>query len=141
MVSLMIIHQHIISQSPGKGCGDSFSSFSNSPINSNEILRQQGQDPLFPMHGRERGVSLCSSLQRVQRYLQDPRFWAVLVAQHQQHRGVRAPCDPLHTAGDLTDTFNPEAGVPHRFNDILIIHLNINCRSFSSVSFHRQALG
>lgn len=55
MVSLMAIHHHVISQGPGKGCGALFSTVFNIPINSREILRQQGQDPRSPIHGREHG--------------------------------------------------------------------------------------
>lgn len=48
MVSLMAIHQHVISQGPGKGCGALFSTLFNIPIKSHEILCQQGQDPRSP---------------------------------------------------------------------------------------------
>lgn len=90
MVSLMAIHHHVISQGPGKGCGALFSTVFNILINSREILHQQGQDPRSPIHGREHGVSLHSSLQRVQRDLQEPYSWGFSFC----IRTVPIPADP-----------------------------------------------
>jgi len=70
----MAIHQHVINQGPGKSCGALFSLlFSIFP------LTPQGQDLHSPIHRREHGVSLHSSLQRVQKDLQEPYSWRLFL--------------------------------------------------------------
>lgn len=115
MVSLMAIHQHIISQDPGKGCRALFSTLFNIPINSHEIQRQQGQDPRSPIHGREHRVSLHSSLQRVQRDLQElySRGLFILYLHWTCHSRSWSMAQCLSLDAGTIDTYDKNEVKPH----------------------------